>query len=39
MSRLDVVHDIDMNVVEDHRLLGKVWSFPKYATKDDACLC
>lgn len=36
---LNVVHDVNVNIVEDDTLFGHSGSFPKNATKDDTSLC
>ena len=39
VRRLDVVHDINVDVVQDDALLGHSRSFPQDASKDDTSFC
>lgn len=38
MGGFDIIHDVDVDVVEDHALLRHVLALPKYAAKDNAGL-
>jgi len=34
-SRLYIIHDIDVNVVQNHALFREMGAFPEYATEND----
>ena len=39
VRRLNVIHDIDMDIVQDYALLCHTRTLPQDATKDDSSLC
>jgi len=39
VRRLNVVHDINVDVIQDDALLGHSWSLPQDASKDDTSFC
>jgi hypothetical protein len=38
IGRLDVIHNVDVDIVQDHAALREAWTFPEDTSEDDTCL-